>query len=129
MITELMNREDYPWLEEGKSLHRVTDGIHEGKLVEVLAAQSTVDLNNDGVPDRHYIKLQARRVDDDGNTILVRDTPLILPETNPGISWDAMANGQDAMLWVAGHIDQAITKLLNLENNMGAFAFLPAAQQ
>lgn len=124
MLTEQLDRNDYPWLQAGCSLHHIIDGIHQGKLVEVLAVKKTVDTNNDGSVDMHYLEIQSRRVDVDGNTILVNDTPIVTPKKTPGISHDAIANGMDPMVWTAERMEDAITRVLNLETNITAFAFM-----
>ena len=127
MITEQLDRNDYTWLSAGCSLHRITDGIHKDKLVEVLAVKKTVDTNNDGSVDMHYLEIQSRRVDADGNTVLVNDTPLVTPKKNPGISHDAITNGVDPMVWTAEQMEDAISRVLNLETNITAFAFMVSA--
>lgn len=127
MITEQLDRNNYPWLQAGRSLHRITDGIHKDKLVEVLATKKNVDTNNDGSVDMHYLEIQSRRVDELGNTITVNDTPLVTPKKNPGISHDAIANGMDPMIWTAERMEDAITRVLNLETNITAFAFMVSA--
>lgn len=127
MITEQLDRNDYTWLAAGCSLHRVTDGLHKDKLVEVKAVKRAVDTNNDGAVDIHYLEVQARRVDADGNTITVGDTPLVSPKQIPGLSHDAIANGVDPMVWTAERMEDSITKVLNIETNINAFAFMVSA--
>lgn len=122
-----VDRTKYEWLSATALLFEFTSGEHKGKLIEVKPQQVPQDLDNDNVIDLFVVTVEARRVNEKGETIMVGTSPIRANIGNHTIMQAAIAAGDiNPVEYMAEKVADAIEKTMNIETTIGAFSFLPS---
>lgn len=122
-----VEKERFGWLQDECMLFEFTEGQHEGKLIEVTASQVEQDINQDNVMDMIVVFVQARRVNELGETVKVGTSEIRCDLGRESIMQAAIASGDiDPVQHMAAKVTEVIEKTINLETAVGAFSFLPS---
>lgn len=122
-----VDRSKHEWLSADALLFEFISGEHEGKLIEVKARQVPQDIDNDNVVDLFVVTVEARRVNEKGETVMVGSAPIRANIGNHTIMQAAIAAGDiNPVEYMAKKVADAIEKTMNIEVTIGAFSFLPS---